>query len=281
MKEIIDSVLVKNTIKSLFNDKETEILARPASYIIRLKNEGEDKVERIILLPPNGFTSNKINETSPHPEARRAKITIKGAVRADKRGFNILKNVIRFSYYTKRDIKIKEESPYTLINKKNSFYREETKSSRETFFVAKENGEGFFHNLINLSDEWILLILKKELRLQKEMDINSKIKNLEKGKQKIIVNLIETIKSIGDKVFDKNKELVDNVLKLDINEAIPALIEALNIYETGKHEPCTVYAIILKFAKKEPNEVMKFLKSALENNEAPKYYLEELIEKIE
>lgn len=280
MEKIINSILVKNTIKNLFDDKEIEILERPTSYIIRLKNEGEDKIARIILLPPKGITANKINETSPHPEAKRAKITIKGGVKSNKQGFNILKNVIKFSHYTKRDIEIEENRPYAIIDKNNPFYKEGIKSSREKFFVVKENGEGFYHNLINLSNEWILLILEKELRLQKKMDINSKIKDLDIDKQKIIINLIKRIKSIGDKIFDKNKELINKLLKLDTNEVIPPMIEALNIYETGKHEPCTVYAIILKFAKKDFGGVLKFIKNALKNNEAPKYYLKELIEKI-
>lgn len=274
MEEIINSVLVKNTIKYLFNAKEIEILERPASFIIKLKKEPEDKVVRMILLPPKGFTSNRINETSSHPEARKAKITIKGGIKPDKHGFNLLKDVIKFLYYTKRSITTEENYPYALIDKNNPYYKEEIKSSREEFSVVKENGEGFYHNLINLSDEWVLLVLEKELRLQKQMDIYSKTKN------KIIINLIDRIKDVGDKIFEENNILMDNVLKLSVNEAIPPLIKALNIYETGKHEPCTVYSIILKFVKRDKEGVLKFLKSALKNNEAPEYYLKELIEKI-
>ena len=61
-QEIVDSPIAKTTIKSLFDSKETETIIRPASFIISLKNEPEDKVYRIILLPPNGFTANKIDE---------------------------------------------------------------------------------------------------------------------------------------------------------------------------------------------------------------------------
>ena len=62
---------------------------------------------------------------------------------------------------------------------------------------------------------------------------------------------------------------------------VPALIEALNILETGKHEPCTVYAIILKIGRKQPQKTLAFLQEAKKAEEAPKYYLDELIKKIE
>ncbi|MBU2100593.1 hypothetical protein KKG83_05550 [Candidatus Micrarchaeota archaeon] len=123
------------------------------------------------------------------------------------------------------------------------------------------------------------MILEKELRLQKNLDINSKIINLEENEQWAIVDLIEIIRNVGDKLFDKNKKSIDKILMLDTDKAIPVLIEALNIYETSKHEPCSVYALILKFAKKQPGKVLGLLKTALTNDEAPKYYLEELIKK--
>ena len=53
----------------------------------------------------------------------------------------------------------------------------------------------------------------------------------------------------------------------------------LNVLETGKHESCTVYAIILKIGK-ENVKVIDFLKEAVKSKTAPKYYLEELIQKL-
>ncbi len=280
MEGIINSTPVKNTVKNLFGDKEVEIVERPASYIIKQKNESEDKVTRVILLPPRGFTSNEISQTSPHPEVRRAKITIKGGIRQNRQRFSILNNVIKYAHYTKRDIEIEESCPYVVIDKNSLFYKEEIKSSRETFFVVKENGKGFFHNIINISKEWILLILVKELRLQKNMNVQSKIKNLSKEEQKTITDLIEEIKRIGDCVFEKRKELINKILSLNLDEAVPPLIEALNIYEAGKHEPCTIYAIILKFGKKNPAKTIELLKNSIKNDEAPRYYLNELINKL-
>ncbi len=280
IEEIIENSLVKNMIKNLFKDEKTEIIIRPASYVIRLKNEKEEKIKRIIILQPKGFTANKINELPPHPEARKAKITIKGGIKHNKIGFNPIKNVIKFCYYTKREIGVEGNYPNTFIDKESPFYREEIKSSKQKFFVVKENGKGFYHSLINLSDEWILLILEKELRFQKEMNINSKIKNLDESKKIILTELIEKIKNNGDKIFEENMELINKVINLNANELLPVLIEALNIYETGRHQPCTIYAIILKFGKINKEIVKPYLQDALKKRTAPSYYLNELLEKI-
>lgn len=276
IKEIIDSPIVKATLKSLFDGKETEIIIRPASFIIRLKHESEDKVFRIIFLPPNGFTANETDETSPHPEVRKAKIEIKGGVRPNKTGFNILKDVIKFQYYTKRNIKITEDDPYPKINEQD--YKEEIKSSKDKFFVVQEDGIGFYHSLVNLTDEWVLLILDKELRLQKNPNLQSLISNLDKNQQKIIILLYEKILLYGDEIFGKEDELIQKICNFDVEIITPSLIEMLNVLETGKHEPCTVYAILLKVGRK--NNIIEYLKEAVKNKTAPKYYLEELIQKL-
>ena len=280
IKEILESELMKNIIKSKFKGNELEIIERPASYIIKLKNEPINKIIRLILLIPKGFTSNKINELSSHSEIRKAKVKIIGGIKPFRKGFNIIKKIIKFIYYTKRDIKTIENYPYVLTDKNNPFYREEIKSSREKFFVVKEKGEGFYHNLINLSNEWVLLILEKELRLQKEMNISSKINSLDLDSKELINNLIKKIKEDGDKIFDNNPEIINKLLKLETSDVLPILIEGLNIYETGKHEPCTIYALILKFAKKDKEKVIKYIKEALEKNDAPEYYLNELLGKV-
>ena len=203
-----------------------------------------------------------------------------GGIKPNREGFNLIKKVIKFIYYTKREIKTIENYPYVLADKNNPYYKEKIKSSREKFFAVKENGEGFYHNLINLSDEWVLLILEKELRLQKEMNITSKIEGLNEKQKEIIKDLIKSVQENGDKIFNENKELIKRLLELKTNEAFPILIEGLNIYETGKHEPCTIYALILKFAKRDKELATKYLKEALEKNDAPEYYLNELSKKL-
>ncbi|MDD5253542.1 MAG: hypothetical protein PHG05_00355 [Candidatus Nanoarchaeia archaeon] len=277
IEEILGSVLVKNIKNKLFDSKEIEIIQRPASLIIRLKNEPEDRIFRIIILPPNGFTGNIAGETNPHPEARKAKIEIKGGIRPNKSGFNLLKNCIKYQYYQNRDIKVIGEEPYPNLNEES--YKEEIKSSRQKFFVVKENGIGFYHSLVNLSDEWVLLILDKELRLQKLPDLQSKIKDLNEKYQKIISSLHDKIVLYGDAIFDKEPELVKKICNLDADRVIPSLVEMLNLLETGKHEPCTVYALILKIGK-DDTKVVNSLREALKNKTAPKYYLEELLKKL-
>lgn len=276
-QDIINSPIVKSTLKSLFEGKETETIKRPASFIIRLKSEPEDKVKRIILLPPKGFTSNKIDETNPHPEARKARIEIKGGVRPDKTGFNLLKNTVKFQFYTKRSIKNTGcEEPYPKIDGDN--YKEEIKSSRQKFSAVRENGIGFYHSLVNLKNEWILLILEKELRLQKTPNIDQTISHLDKDQKKIVQQFYDKIILYGDDLFDREPGLVAQICDSDPKIMVPALIEMLNLLETGKHEPCTVYAILLKIGRK--NDIIAYLKEAANSKTAPKYYLEELIGKL-
>jgi len=275
--EVINSSLVKETIKFLFKKQKTIIIERPASFIIKLTTEPEDKIFRIILLPPKGFTSNEIDRLSPHPEARMAKIEIKGGIKLDKKGFSLLKNVIRYQYYMTRNIKITRDEPYPKTNNKN--YQEKIISSKRKFFVIKENGVGFYHNLVNLSDEWVLLILEKELRLQKVPKLNKIIKPLAKNEQKIFQLFYKKVLLYGDKIFQNDNQLINEVCNFDVAKIIPPLIELLNVLESGKHEACTIFAIILKIGKKD-NGVVNYLKEAGRNKVAPQYYLEELINKL-
>lgn len=277
---VLQSPPVRHLINSLFSDKETALVTRTASYVIKLKDEPPDKNFRIILLPPHGFTANKINELLSYPEARWAKIAINGSVREGNQRFSRLKDVIKFCYYTQRKEEVQGYYPYALIDKFNSDYREEVKSTNETFFSVKESGEGFYHNIISLTDEWVVLTAYRELMRRKKMDIFEKITTLNQNEKNVVLQLIENIQKKGDVIFVESKDLVDTILKLPTEKVMPALINALNIYETGKHESCTVYAIILKMGKNDKANTLSFLQIALKQNDAPKYYLEELIEKL-
>jgi hypothetical protein len=279
-EEVTKYPVVKNTINNLFRDQETELVNRPASYIIKLKDEKKDKIVRIIILPPKGHTSNKLDETSPHPETRKATVLIKGGIKQDNKNFSVIKNAIKFSYYLTRDIEVVANYPYAPVNRENKNYKEEIKSSREKFYVVEENGKGFYHNLINLSSEWILLVLEKELGFQKNVNLENKTRNLPKNKQDLVKKFVEVVKMKGDKIFDQGAGLVNDVAKFSLDEILPILIELLNIPETGKHEQCTVYSIILKLGKKDKRKSLEYLKKALENNYAQPYYLKELINKL-
>lgn len=272
-----NSAIVKTIITSLFNKNEIETIKRPACYIIRLRKEPNNKIHRIILLPPGGFTANNLNETNPHPEARNAKIEIKGGVKPNKSGFNLLKDCIKYQYYTIRNVNISQDDPYPVIG--GEHYKEDLKSSREKFFVVKENGIGFYHSLVNLSDEWILLVLEKDLIFQKDPGLDTIIKNLDKHNQEIINQLYEKIVQLGDMIFERERTLIVEVCNCGVDKVAPPLIEMLNILETGKHEACTVFAIILKIGKGNPL-MIDYLKQALRLKIAPHYYLEELIKKL-
>ena len=278
LHDVKGSQPVKETIRQLFQKKEIEVIQRPASFILKLTHEPEEKVFRIILLPPNGYTSNNVDETSPHPEVRRAKITIKGGIKLNKAGFSILKNVIKYQYYTSRDIKIVNDFPYPKIGGIN--YKEKIVSAKEKLFVVRENGVGFYHNLVNLSNEWILLVLEKELRLQKEPNIEQTIRTYSLNDQKVFRTLYTKILRYGDKIFELDGQFITKVYNFDVAKSIPPLIEMLNVFETGKHEPCTVFGIILKIGKKNRLAVSNYLKEAVTEKTAPQYYLEELIKKF-
>ncbi|MEK6920346.1 MAG: hypothetical protein AABX82_00570, partial [Nanoarchaeota archaeon] len=271
------SPVIKEFVKEIFQNENIQIIKRPSSFILKLENEPHDLVFRIILLPPHGFTGNKFNETNPHPEVRRATITIKGGVRLGRSRFVLMKNIVKYQFYLSRDIKIKGDEPYPKVKEEN--YKEEVKSSGNKFFVVKENGSGFYHSLVNISDQWIVLLLEKELRLQKIPNIPSKIRSLATNEQKVILLLYKKIQEQGDLLFEQEADLVTNSCGISIDKILPALIDMLNILETGKHEACTVYAIILKIGRKNKNTI-HYLKDALKDNSAPKYYLEELIKKL-
>lgn len=278
LNDATDSSLVRDTVHRLFQNKQTELIKRPASFILKLKHEPEEKVFRIILLPPNGYTSNNVDETSPHPEMRRAKIAVKGGIKLNKSGFSILKNVIRYQYYTNRDIKIVNDFPYPKIGGTN--YKEKLISTKEKLFVVRENGVGFYHNLVNLSNEWILLVLEKELRLQKEPNIEQMISTYTLKDQKVFHTLYTNILRYGDVIFEQDSRFITKVYNFDVAKSIPPLIEMLNVFETGKHEPCTVFGIILKIGKKNRLVVSTYLKEAITEKTAPRYYLEELLKKL-
>jgi|SRR3989344_366651 len=274
---IVNAPIVRTTIQNIFGAQKTEIVERPASFIIRLKQEPEESVLRIILLPPHGFTANHAGETNPHPEARSARIEIKGGVKPHNTRFSLVKKAVRYQYYTLRNVKLIEDEPYPKINREH--YQELTKSSKDKFFVVQEDGVGFYHSLVNLSSEWILLILKKELKFQRIVNLEPILHKVDKKQQEVMKELYEKILSLGDALFEREKDLIKEVCSGKVSEIIPALLEMLNVTETGKHEACTVYAIILKIGKKD-KMVLNYLKEAQDNKIAPKYYVEELIGKL-
>lgn len=280
-KTILHYQALKNLSKKIFSDEIIEILERPHSLIIKKKDEGTDTVMRIILLKPSGFSSNHLTELSSHNEVLKAKIVVKGVLREEKKNFSTVKNCLKFSYLTKREAVTESSVPYAQVSDNTKIYKEKIFSAKDELYVVKENGEGFYHNLINLSDDWLVLVLKKELRSGKEMNIASQLTNLSASEKKLILELMKEVHIQGDDLFHSKSKIIEKILKIDAKKLLPVLIEALNIYETGRHEPCTVFALLLNKGKTDKEIILKYLRQALESNKAPTYYLNELIEKIE
>ena len=264
----------------MFDARKLEIVERPASYIIKQANEIGDIVFRIIILPPLGYTTNSINMANAHPEARWAKITIKGGVRQGKVNYSQIRNAIKFAYYTKKQIQTISNEPNVEIDSSNLFYREVIKSSKETFFVVRENGEGFFHNLINLTNDWMVLILEKFLSQCRDINFQSILFALTLKQRIIFQTFLQAINEMGDRVFKEEPALINLVTSFEVEKILPLLIECLNISETGKHEPCTIFALLLKVGNKDPKTVLNYLQKARLNKDAPLYYLDELIPKV-
>ena len=278
--QVIQSYPLRYLIREKFRKNEWVLITRPASFLIKATKESDDRLQRIIVLPPHGHTADHANELNPHPEARRAKITIKGGVRNGKTGFSSLKRVLKYCYLENRDVETLNSHPYVRITPGMKKYHEFIKSTKETFFVVRENGIGFYHGLINLSDDWLVLLLDKELRLLKSMDIESTLLTLEEHEQNLLRNLLLAIEKKGDRVFVEHPDLVNAVSMLKPHVAMPTLIEGLNIHDSGQHEACSVYATILKLGKAYPQEVSAQLQAARNAKNAPPYYLEELIGKL-
>lgn len=280
-QNILQHNALKKLIKEIFLNDDLEFLKRPQSIIIKKKEEMGNTITRIILLSPKGYSSNNINELSPHDEVRKAKITLKGIIKKEKQNFSLIKNCLKFAYLTNRNALTEKTIPYALISDNKKIYKEKIFSSKNSIYIVRENGEGFYHNLINLSDNWLVLVLVKELRSGKTMDIKSKTDNYTLTEKKLFLKLINEIEKYGDELFIKNPKLIKNALEIKTEKSIPVLIKALNVYETGRHEPCTVYALILHKAKTDKIGTLKLLKDALKSNKAPIYYLSELINKID
>jgi hypothetical protein len=276
-KKIVQSSLFKNTLKKFLGEENFEVVVRPACFFIRTQSEGLKFVKRIIVFPPHGFTGDEIDLLNPHPETRSAKIKILGKIAPTKKGFKPLVREIKFNFSLNRNALTEKASAYARFSKKYCGYQ--LKSWKNWFYVVKENGRGNFHSLINLSNEWVIVLLEKELVDQKVINIKFYLEKLSKLKAKKLQKVLRYIEQNGDKVFD-NKTFVSETLKFPPKILVPALIQMLNVQETGRHEPCTLFSLLLKIAKKRRDLVFQEVKRAIESKSAPYYYLEDLERKL-
>ena len=275
--EIYKSSLFQKTLKKFLANGGTEVITRPACFFIRLKSEDTKLVKRIIVFPPNGFTGSEANLLNPHPEARKARVKILGKINPNRKGFKPLVGEIKFNFSLARNIPTEKTSAYAKFSER--YCKSQLKSWKNWFYVLKENGWGNFHSLINLSDEWVVALLEKELVDQKTIDTKTYLQKLPQSKAEKLRSVLQKIERIGDKIFDDRKA-VSELLKFPPKILVPILIQMLNVQETGKHENCTFFALLLKIAKKNKKQVWEEVKHAIELKSAPYYYLEDLERKL-
>ncbi len=275
ISEILSAPVVHGTVNNVLGSEPYDVVERPGSYVLSLKKEPSDHCKRIIVLKPKGFTSNSLDELSSHPEAGEATIEIKGAARQANKGYFPIKNCVEFVYHDKDGVDIQPYYPYASAGGA----LRELKTSRTRFKVVKRNYYGFYHNLINLTDEWLVLVLNKKLNLTKQVDY-SLIESAGKRQKATLYSFAGAVKKKGDDIFKSERAVVEPVYSLDPHASLPALITLLNIEEKGKHEQCTVFAVILRIAKKHPALALNLLEKAKEDEVAQPYYLRELIKKV-
>lgn len=273
--EILSAPVMHTTISNVLGGEPYYVVERSGAYVLSGRKEPSDRCRRIIVLKPKGFTSNSLDELSSHPEAMEAAIEIKGAARPMNRGYFPVKDCLEYAYLDRDGVETNGKYPYaSALNATR-----ELKTSRTRFKVVKRNYHGFYHNLINLTDEWLVLVLDKKLNLAKQVDY-SLIEGLGKRQREALYALVEGVETSGDGVFKNKPDVVKRVCSMNPGTGLPALITLLNVEERGMHEQCTIFAIILKIAKKHPALALRLLKKAEENEVAPAYYLRELLKKV-
>ncbi len=278
--EIYNSALLKETMKHEFGNDPIEVINRNStSFIIKNRKETGNEINRILILPPKGCTANSTEVLSCHPEVRYATVLFKGVIKQKNNGYFKISDGLKFSYYLTRSAMVDDHSE-AKVDYGNDLYKEKLKSSNENFYVVSEDGEGFYHNLINVTDEWLVLVLKKFLSEQKPLKTEKLLSKWDAEEKKLFSQFLEELKQHGDSIFFENTKLIESILNIKLVKLLPVLIDTLSIPETGKHEQCTVFAIILKLAKKDPPKALSILKQSLNDGNGQSYYLNELILKL-
>lgn len=275
--EIKNSLLFKKTVIKFIGKEQIETIIRPACFFVRLQRESSKIIKRIIVLPPHGFTGDEIDLLNPHPEARKAKIKILGKINPTRKGFSPITKEIKFDFSIARNIPTEKNSAYSRFLQKHC--KSELKSWKNWFYVVRESGWGNFHSLMNLSNEWVVMLLEKELTDQKKINLHQYLKKLPRQKSEKLQIYLKEIEESGDSIFT-NKILIRKLLKYPLQILVPILVQMLNAQETGKHENCTFFALLLKIAKKNKKLVLEKIDQAIKLESAPYYYLDDLRNKL-
>ncbi len=285
VNDILAHQYVRDLIQKICGPK-IELVTRAHCYVVRAKREGARDIHRIILLPPFGFTANAPDQMNSHDEAAFASIQVKGAVRPGKAGFSKLKACLRVA--AKSDvgtISLLDQpyltyDPHVTAGDQDGLSLKTYDAGTPPFAVVKEDGYGFYHNLENRTGDWLVLKLHKILRPSRGLALGPFLAALPNHSAAILKTLHGAIVAQGDGVYHTAPDLVAAVTALPVSHALPPLIEMLHIHDSGMHEACTVFSIILKLGKRHPQIVASHLRQADAANAVPPYYADQLLKKL-
>lgn len=260
-----------------------EIVTRHAAVFLKAPEEEDRDIYRVIILPPKGYTANEPDQMNSHEEADYAKIEVKGGVREGRRGFSKLKDCL-FVASAPEHGKVSDLTEpyltYDLESPEPDLVTELHSAGEAPFTVVRNDGFGFYHNLVNRSDGWLVMVLHKRLRPAKKVDLEPHLATVQDEYARLLKALYESVVKHGDRVFQEEPSLVADVKKIPLSVSLPALGEMLYVHDSGMHEACTVFAIILDLGKSQPEAVSEFLAASVEAKAVPAYYAGQLIEKI-
>jgi hypothetical protein len=275
--DIVHSSLFEKTNKDFLRVDHSEMIPKRACYVFRREHEDFGLIRRVIVFPPHGFTSEETSLLDAHPEARKARVRILGAVDPAKKGFKPLSGPVEFDFSLARNIPTEGASTYARFSE--NCCGSLLKSWRNWFYVVRENGRGNFHNLTNLSDEWVLALLEKHLADNKTINIKPYLEKLPESQSKTLQGILQKIIELGGSILNSKTSLLP-ILKFPPGILIPILIQMLNVKEAGRHEPCTFFALLLKIAKERREMVLEEVARGMELELAPHFYLDDLHRKL-
>lgn len=284
----LKDTLKKHFMKALIGHKlgdDVEVIERHASFSLASKNEDERQVKRIILLPPHGYTANTPEQMNAHDEVESATIEVKGAIREGKNGLSRLKDCLLLAALPENGAVSDLDVPYLTYDISGDdnpdLILEKHSAGEAPFHVVRKDGFGFYHNLVNLTNDWLVLELNKTVRPMKPVNLAPHIENVPEETANLLKRIHQNIILYGDELFNKAPNLVTQIEKLPASDVLPALGEMLYAHETGKHEACTAFGMILKMAKHNQEETLNYLNTVLKAQSVPPYYARQLVEKIE
>jgi len=275
---MLDTPLLRRTAARFLGEGETEIVDRSNHFFLRLTAEADRQVlKRLLILAPNGYTGVEADLLNVHPEARTVKLTILGELAAGKRGYRPLVEEVRFLYAAQRDVPTIDNLPYARFS--DEYCAATLKSWRNSWYAVNMSGWGNYHSLQNLSDEWVVVSVEKHLLDRKEVTSEALLFGLNPDEREAACRFGVLVKALGDRFFeDPEASLV--VSQMDNEKLADLCLLLLNLAETGRHEPCTSFAILLQLARRDKRMIEGKVEEAIRRGISPYYYLQDLQRKL-